>query len=148
MSIVAIPEQWISTESPRIDHAFVARECGDTPMLPRYRPLHERARELLGSRYHTELLHALAPELRISDEQATELWARILRHRDELSHRLGRRTNISVAALDYLHHVVGALHHPILMSEKHHDAMLRRSHSEADGVTSVTVRRSRWARWV
>jgi len=148
MSINAVQEPWMSNESPQIDHAFVGREAGDAPMLPRHRALHERLRQELGPRYHAELLRTLAPELRVSDEQANELWVRILRHQRELSHRLGRHASISVAALDYLHQVVGALHHPVLVSEAHHDTMLRRSHTPREGVAAVTIKQSRWARWV
>jgi hypothetical protein len=114
----------MSNQRAYIDHAFVAREAGDAPMLSRHLALHERARKEFGCRLHAELLRAIAPELRLSNEQASELWLRIVKHRGVMRERLGRRVSIVVAALDYLHECVGALHHPVLISESR-DAQIR-----------------------
>jgi diguanylate cyclase (GGDEF)-like protein len=63
---------------------------------------------------HAALLRILA-HLELEEAAAREHWARIVRHREELSAKLGREASLQLAALDYFQTVHPAIRNPKLV---------------------------------
>lgn len=67
--------------------------------------------------FYSSLLLSLTHET-YSEPQAKRLWNEITKHMNHLNHSLGRKTGISVAALDYLSNIKQILNEPKIIEEE------------------------------
>lgn len=84
--------------------------------------------------YYPDILYAITHQ-QFSPLVAEQLWQEILRHKYELSEKLGRNVRITVAALDYLSNVKEELAVSTLISESHFTNLANLS--MRDGLTGL-----------
>ncbi|MCA8920251.1 MAG: GGDEF domain-containing protein [Planctomycetes bacterium] len=101
-----------------VDLHFVSAEAGDQPITsPSVRRHHERIKRERGDQLYADMLFVLTQH-RYHERMARWLWTRILQHKADMSERLGRPVEVTVASLDFLnqheHLVEGSL---VLCSE-------------------------------
>ncbi|MBN2714026.1 MAG: GGDEF domain-containing protein, partial [Planctomycetes bacterium] len=94
---------------------FVSAIAGDSKMSDHDQLLYESLRQRRGDKLYSDLLFAITHQY-FPEEQSKDLWDRILKHKYEMSEKLGRNVKITVAALDYLSNITDLLDAPMLIS--------------------------------
>lgn len=102
-------------DEKRIDPDFVGAIAGDREMSSREKAALEELERRRGPRMYSDLLFAITQQY-FPVEQSKDLWDRIMKHKYEMSERLGRNVKITVAALDYLSNMTTLLPQPMLIS--------------------------------
>ena len=103
---------------------LVAAMSGDREFTPEQRSVADRLRRERGKALFSQLLFAVSHQC-FPEEQAEAKWFSILRHKYELSEKLGRNVGIAVAALDYLSNLEHDIASPVIISKPSMDAIVR-----------------------
>jgi len=93
---------------------FVRGVAGDRPLTMEEKREFEERRQRRGEAFYSDLLMALSHRY-FPPEAARETWQQIIRHRNDLTGRLGRNPGVAVAALDYLSNIDGSIKSPVIM---------------------------------
>ena len=104
--------------------ALVAAISGDREFTPEQRAAADRLWRERGKALFTQLLFAVTHQC-CPAEEAEAKWCGILRHKYELSEKLGRNVGIAVAALDYLSNLRHDIATPVIISKPSMDAIVR-----------------------
>ncbi|MDP8218538.1 MAG: GGDEF domain-containing protein [Candidatus Theseobacter exili] len=97
-----------------LSSGFVSAVAGDRDLNPDEKKIFEKLQELHGDRLYTKMLFALTHRF-YHPETAKELWDELVKHKDDVSEKLGRNIGIEVAVADYLlnfkdgRHVLGEI---------------------------------------
>lgn len=108
--------------------------AGDRPQTNSEQSFLRRLKASRAEHYYPDILFAITHQ-HFSPLVAEQLWQEILRHKYELSEKLGRNVRITVAALDYLSNVREELAASTLISESHFTNLANLS--MRDGLTGL-----------
>ncbi len=103
---------------------FVAGMSGDRELTPEQRAAADRLWQERGKALFSQLLFAVTHQCFPADE-AEAKWSAILRHKYELSEKLGRNVGLAVAALDYLANLRRDIESPVIIPKPSMDAIVR-----------------------
>ena len=103
---------------------FVAGMSGDRELTPVQRAAADRLWQERGKALFSQLLFAVTHQC-FPAEEAEDKWSAILRHKYELSEKLGRNVGLAVAALDYLANLRHDIESPVIVPKPSMDAIVR-----------------------
>jgi len=118
---------------------LVAAMSGDRELTPEQRTEADRLWRVRGRALFSQLLFAVTHQY-FAEEDAEIKWGSILRHKYELSEKVGRNVGIAVAALDYLANLQHVIETPVIISRPSMDAIVRMA--VEDPLTRVANRSS------
>jgi diguanylate cyclase (GGDEF)-like protein len=131
-----IEEQGIISQAIRlfdekvIDFSFLAALAGDREMSTVERERFRRTERERGATLYSDLLFSLCYQ-RYDHKTSKGLWLGIMKHKEELSVKLGRNVGLMVAALDYLTNVRQLLSSTSFMAESNLKHLLRMAVSDS-----------------
>ncbi|MCB9598584.1 MAG: GGDEF domain-containing protein [Sandaracinaceae bacterium] len=106
------------------DHEYLDVVSGPPPWPPSVRAHHDLTRRQLGGRYYAELIFALL-HVWVEPQRAQVTWSAITAHRAALTEALGRRVDVTVAAVDYATHISGEVPSPVIVPKSFFDDAAR-----------------------
>lgn len=122
-------------DHPEVDRNFIAAlaEAGSVSAARRSSRLAPVLEKYAG-RLHSVVLAKLTCEM-FPEAEARRLWEGVLRNRERLSKRLGRKVRVEVAALDYFMNAEEGFKNPLLIAENTFRRL--RSNILRDGLTGL-----------
>jgi diguanylate cyclase (GGDEF)-like protein len=115
-------EPILSGRAPALDQ--VSAYAGDRLLTDDEQAFFVRVQQQRGEQFYPDLLYAVTHQV-FPPAVARDLWSAILRHKYELSELLKRNIRITVAALDYLGNLKGALSSATVIAEERMTDMVR-----------------------
>jgi len=97
---------------------------GDCELTPEQRAIADDLWLKKGNALFAQLLFTITHQ-RFSPDDAKDKWFSILRHKYELSQKLGRNVGLAVATLDYLANVCKDILSPVIISEPSMETIIR-----------------------
>ena len=115
-------ERFLSGRAPSLDQ--VSALAGDRELSEAEKLFFDEMQTRRGAKFFQDLLFVVTHQI-FPAGVAEDMWLAILRHKYEMSEILKRNIRITVAALDYLGNLKGALHSSTVINEDHAAAMVR-----------------------
>lgn len=117
--------------------ALASAMSGDHELTPEQQAMADDLWTRKGNALFVQLLFTITHQ-RFPPEEAKDKWFSILRHKYELSQKLGRNVGLAVATLDYLANVCKDIQSPVIISEPSMESILRMA--VEDSLTRVANR--------
>lgn len=121
-SIIRVLQQ--SNGDAPLPFELASAMSGDCELTPEQRSMADDLWMRKGNALFAQLLFTITHQ-RFSPDDAKDKWFSILRHKYELSQKLGRNVGLAVATLDYLANVCKDIQSPVIISEPSMDTIIR-----------------------